>query len=91
MGLFDKVKKAFDDNKGGDDANNNDNDYIKKAEGYLGEERVNQFKSKIGEDNFDKLENTVRNQFSKTSIDDSDKKNNTSYSNDNYGDDSYGS
>jgi len=78
MGLFDSVKNAVGEenfekienaaqnlNKGNSDGSKTD--YVQKAEGYIGDERLNQIKDKVGEANFKKGEDFVRNQLNNQS------------------------
>lgn len=54
MGLLDSVKSyASKQSESGEDL-------VKKAEGYLGEERLGQIKTKVGEENFKKFEDQAR-------------------------------
>ncbi|CCH45086.1 hypothetical protein BN7_4664 [Wickerhamomyces ciferrii] len=73
MGLLDNVKNAVGEenfNKAqsalsgsGSGKDGESTDYVKKAEGYIGEDRLKDIKSKVGEDNFKKGEDYVRSQF----------------------------
>ncbi|CAM9013343.1 unnamed protein product [Wickerhamomyces anomalus] len=73
MGLFDSVKNQVGEENfskiqgalggSGDKKSGEQTDYVKKAEGYIGEDRLKQIKDKVGEDNYKKGEDAIRKQF----------------------------
>lgn len=77
MGLFDSVKQQVGEEnfnkiqnslgggekKEGSEKKGESTDYVKKAEDYIGEDRLKQLKDKVGEENYKKGEDAIRSQF----------------------------
>lgn len=59
MGLLDNVKNAVS----GSGSKDGNTDYVKQAEGYIGEDNLKNIKNKVGEDNYKKGEDYIRKEF----------------------------